>query len=284
MWKNNWLANLQEEARLRRERQERQKREGLLDEREHRREERETHTLRINIGLAVFAGLAALAALWQGYESHRATKEAQKNFETTREDAKQSAAQARQDALATINKQLDAQRELRDQAARSANAAESTAAISAQSFHVSERAYVSLTPLLGRPLETGKQTILSLLIENNGRTPALGLTATVCITSAPPNTPIQDVHALTLSGKVQKFSSSAVSLPPGKHFEQHPTTQNFLSQTEFDDLSNGNKVFYLFATASYEDIFGKTHHEEICGYLDRNLRQLDTCRELNKSE
>jgi hypothetical protein len=43
-------------------------------------------------------------------------------------------------------------------------------------------------------------------------------------------------------------------------------------------------VLYIFSAVTYRDIFGKLHHEQICGYLDRNLRQLDTCKELNKSD
>jgi len=74
MNRGNWLADLMEQARQKKEREQEQKRQTHLEEREHRREERETHTLRINIGLAIFAGLAAIAALWQGFESHRATK------------------------------------------------------------------------------------------------------------------------------------------------------------------------------------------------------------------
>jgi len=115
MNRGNRFADLMEQARKKKEREQEQKWQTHIEEREYRREERETHTLRINIGLAIFAGLAAIAALWQGFESHRATKEAQRNFETTREDAKESAAQARQDALDTINKQIEASRELRDQ-------------------------------------------------------------------------------------------------------------------------------------------------------------------------
>jgi hypothetical protein len=189
-----------------------------------------------------------------------------------------------QDALDTINKQLQASKDLTVQAERSAKAAESTAAISAQSVHVSQRAYVSLTPVLGRPLEVGKLTLLKVLIENNGRTPALGLSTTTCTTDAPPSTSIKDVQVLTLSGRVQQFTAAAVTLPPGKHFEQNETTGKPLTQDEFDDIRLRRKVLYLFSVATYKDIFGKLHHERICGRLDQNLAQLDSCRELNISD
>jgi hypothetical protein len=148
--RENWINQLLEERRRKQETAEIEKRQDAGDARETRREERETHNFRINLILCAFAALASGAAIWQGYESHKSRIDAQDDFKTTRKDAADSAAQARQDALDAIQKQLDASRELKEQAARSAAAAEALANTTTQSLHVSERAFVSITPILGR--------------------------------------------------------------------------------------------------------------------------------------
>jgi hypothetical protein len=280
----NWIAQIREDHRRKLELEENAKREAKIDERETRREERESHNLRLNKRLAIFAGLAALAAVWQGFESHRATKEAQRNFETTREDAKQSAAQARQDALDTINKQIEASRELRDQAARSANAAESTTTIAAQSFHVSERAYVYITPLLGRPVAARQQTLLAVALANGGHTPALKITAHTCLIASKYPETTKQAHERAFTPQGGGATAEPPSIPPGKNFEQHLDSRLPLTDTEFEELSQGKETMYLFSAVTYRDIFGKLHHEEICGFLDTNLKQFNTCNEFNKSD
>jgi hypothetical protein len=148
-----WLEQFMEEERQR-------QRVVSADAREERREHRETETVKINRGLllaalasSTVAILATAAALWQGYESHEARKDAQNNFETTRKDAAASAEQARQDTLGQFRQQLDAQRQLRDEAARSADAA-SAAALAAKIQAESSR---QQTGIMGKQMALAQQ-------------------------------------------------------------------------------------------------------------------------------
>jgi len=106
----------------------REDREADAAERERRRENIERRSL---IGAVVSAAAALLAGgltFLQVHYSRRDSEQAQRNFEITRKDAAESAAQARNDALDAINRQLEASKELKEQAQRSANAAESSVA------------------------------------------------------------------------------------------------------------------------------------------------------------
>jgi hypothetical protein len=68
-----------------------------------------------------------------------------------------------QASLDTQNKQLDAAKESESQAGRSANAAERSASVASQAMHVSERAYVGITPSLAKPPGGGRKDFNSWL-------------------------------------------------------------------------------------------------------------------------
>jgi hypothetical protein len=163
---------------------------------ERREAQREASKSRRDWTAILIALLAAAFTGWQGFEAHRAridaadaaktaVAQAQNNFNTTRQDAKDSAAQARQDALDSINKQLDASKGLKNEAARSAKAAEDTAKTAALQVEVAERPWIKIKPTLVTPLtfnspayagETARANI-QLVLENTGTTVALNVLA-----------------------------------------------------------------------------------------------------------
>ena len=51
-----------------------------------------------------------------------------------------------------------------------------------------------------------------------------------------------------------------------------------------DQLTNGETVLYVFANASYKDVFNQPHHTEICGFYQPKLNILGACAEYNKSD
>jgi len=185
---NEWYHRILEGQRQRREDEERKKREAALDERETRREGRETRLLLAAIASALIAVLAAAAAFWQGYESHEARKDAQRDFETTRKDATASAAQARQDALDTIQQQLAAQHELRDQTARSAKAAEASAATAARALTASQRPWLKMEVTSAGTLDIDDRGItmhIPVLLRNIGKSIATGIRTHAQLIPAP---------------------------------------------------------------------------------------------------
>jgi len=262
----------------------RERREAEEAERESRREKMELQSLLVAIISAATAFLALLLTYLQLYYSRCDAKQNQRNFEITRKDAADSAAQARQDALDAIAKQLQASKQLKEQAERTANAAESSVAVAAESFHVSERAYVYITPILRRPVAAGQQTLVTVALTNAGRTPALKTSVQTCLVSSESPETTKQAHERAFRPQGSASSAKPPAIPPGQHFEQHLDSRLPLTEDEARQLVEGKLVMYLFSEVSYRDIFGKAHHEEICGRLDTNLKQFNACIEFNKSD
>src|SRR5215467_10732930 len=167
-----------EEIRREREAKERHKRDAVTDAREGRREGRETTNVWI-AGTSAFVALVALALTFlQVRYSREDAKQAQDNFEATRKESAASADQARKDTLDQFKQQLETQHDLRDQAARSAKAAESSATTAAQTLRVSERAYIAINAsVIRQPAPNGIPPRFQLTFVNVGRTPAIKLQA-----------------------------------------------------------------------------------------------------------
>ena len=131
-----------------------------------------------------------------------------------------------------------------DQAARSANAAEASAATATQAFHVGERAYVSITPVLLKPFAVNEKSMIRVVVENGGRTPALDVTVHTCLLSS--NTPetIEQAHGRFLSNR-SGATAQPPPIPPAKHFEQTLEAPNPLTEEEPAALSKGTQTAYL---------------------------------------
>lgn len=138
MLRYNLIERFRAQLRASQEAKEQRERQKLEDARERRRENRETETVEINRDLrnaakssASAAYVSALIALLAVGVTVYQTWQSRSDAKTARTDALAAAAQARLDSQHQFDEQLHAQRQLRDEAARSATAA-SAAAFSAK--------------------------------------------------------------------------------------------------------------------------------------------------------
>ena len=186
----------------------------------------------------------------------------------------------------TLQMQLDAVRKSEAQAERSAKAGETSASTASRALHVSERAYVHMTPSLAKPPSAGEKLQYSVLIGNSGRTPALEMTAHIAGTMAPSSIPTDQVRATILkeAPPLHDQSESVGTLPAGQTATEHTDAPTALTQSDVDQITAGKILLYIFGTASYKDIFQQPHHTEICAFYEPASKTFGACHELNKSD
>ncbi len=244
--------------------------------RESRREWREYALMAAAVLAAAFAG-------WQGYEARRARISADHAAELARTDAKNAADQARKDSESALQVQADAAKRSEAQADRSAKAAEASAFTALQTLHVSERAYVYMKPSLLKPPSPGEKLQVSVVIGNSGRTPALEMYATFRATIAATSMSAEDVFEMRYTHKLQYQEGSLITLASGQTTEQRSDTR-VLPPPEFDQIVQGKSLIYVFAIASYKDIFNQPHHSEICATYHPTVNAFENCHVHNKSD
>jgi hypothetical protein len=271
---------------------------------EDRQEDRENQTLEINRGLlatsqasataanrsALIAVIAVLLMVYQAWQS-------QKNFETTRKEAADSAAQARQDALDTLHKQLEAQRELIRQVQRSANAAEASSKTSAETLRVSERAYVATTTTVLQQPAPGQQPRFNLSWTNVGHTTALQVWAYAHLIEVVPvpnglgqlnpmTVPVprslRQAHEMARSDW-SKSRVGTMTVDAGQTVHSDVLWRSYTAEG-INSLKAGKIRLYLFVRVTYDDIFGRPHEAESCSWLNTDFTGFAACEEdFNKS-
>jgi hypothetical protein len=261
--------DLIEQIRKRREQAAQRKRESRRD-------------LRDSLAIAI-AILAALFTGWQAYEAHEARVDADRAARTARQDAKDAADQARKASEKGLQVQLDAVRKAEVQAGRSAEAAESSASTASQALHVSERAYIYMTPSLRKPPSSGEKLQISVVIGNSGRTPALEMAVHCGAAFVPISTPVNEALERAFAAPAQKWQSVSV-LPSGGTSESPSDSPLALNQSDVEQLMADKMSLYVFATTTYKDVFKQPHHTEICTIYQPKLNAFMNCHEHNKSD
>jgi hypothetical protein len=258
--------------------------------RSRQRRERITFSLEIAVVLLILGEI--LLGLWQGHLQSRNFNEQQQvltNLQTSSAATAKtltSLQSATESMNAILQMQLDAAKKSAVQAERSANAGEASASTSSQALHVSERAYVNIISSLLKPPSAGEKLQYSVVLSNSGRTPALETIARLSGTVALSSMSVSEVHAMvTKAGLLLPSQSDSVgTLSPGPGAEQHTDSPITLTQPDFDQIIEGKALIYIFATASYKDIFGQPHHTEICAFYTPLSKSFATCHEFNKSD
>jgi cytoskeletal protein RodZ len=187
----------------------------------------------------------------------------------------------------TLQEQLDAVRRSEAQAERSAKAGETSASTASQALHVSERAYVHMRAHLTKSPAAGETPQISISIFNSGRTPAVQLTpnSRAIIHSGPPTPDLAvELARTTAFAGPSSMWQSVATLAAGQTEEVPITMPRALTQAEFDELIQGKAWLYIFAIASYKDVFQQVHNTEICSIYYPALKFLGDCHEHNKSD
>ncbi len=184
----------------------------------------------------------------------------------------------------TQQMQLEALKKSEAQAKRSAEAAEANASTASQSLHVSERAYVHMTPYLAKPPTVGEKIQCLVVITNPGHSPAFDMVATSVFAPVPASFSVQDAYNIAHAFPLEPQKVSVTTLASGQSMEQHADGPLALTQPQVDEITEGKTLIYLFATASYKDVFNQPHHTEICGFFQPASKSFGNCHEHNKSD
>jgi hypothetical protein len=163
-----------------------------------------------------------------------------------------------------LQMQLDAAKKSAAETARTAKAGEASASTASQALHVSERAYVHMTTSLAKPPATGEKLQPTVVVANVGRTPALDVATRFFFSPVPTSAPIKTAHYIAFASYPQGQRESVYTLASGQTATMQADSQGPLPQLTVDQITDGKELLYVFATASYKDVFNKPHHTETC--------------------
>jgi Tfp pilus assembly protein PilV len=271
-----------------------------LTERADYHERREQITLLLEIAVAVLILIEIGLAIWQGHlqsvnfkdeqqaqtknfnEQQQVLTTLQRNSETTANNLA-SLHTSIESTNTILQMQLDALKKSAAETARTAKAGEASASTASQALHVSERAYVHMTASLLKPPAAGERVHPIVVITNVGRTPALDVAALLFFSLVPASTPIKTARELE-STYPRRELQSVYTLPAGQTSIIQTDSESPYLQSMVDQMTNGEAVLYVFATASYKDVFNQPHHTEICGFYQPKLNTFGACAEYNKSD
>jgi hypothetical protein len=259
-----------------------------LTERADYQERQGSITFALEIVVVVLIGGEILLALWQGHLQSRNFDDQQQvltNLQTSSAATAKtltSLQSATESMNTTLQMQLDALKKSEAQAERSAKAGEASASTASQAMHVSERAYVHMTAFLLKPPTAGERVHPIVSVTNMGHTPALDVANIFFFSLVPASTPIKTARDIASALPQSGPAHSLFTLPSGQTSTMQTDSQSPYLQSMVDQLTNGETVLYLFASASYKDVFNQLHHTEICGFYQPKSNNFGACAEYNK--
>ncbi|HEV1993888.1 MAG TPA: hypothetical protein VGR03_06130 [Candidatus Acidoferrum sp.] len=261
-----------------------------LTERTRSRQRREQITFALEIVVVLLIGGEILLSLWGGHQQSQNFDKQQQILTNLQNSSAATAKtltslQSATESMNTIlQMQLDAAKKSEAQAERSAKAGEASASTASQALHVSQRAYVHITASLLKPPAAGERVHPIATIANVGRTPALDVGVLLFFSFAPVSTTTKTARDIASSYPQRGPTNSVFTLPSGQTSTMQTDSQAPYLQSMVDQMTNGEAVLYVFATASYKDVFNQPHHTEICGFYQPKLNIFGACTEYNKSD
>jgi hypothetical protein len=258
-----------------------------------RNEELAQRDFKMEVGVMVLIGfeiVLSVVGLWMGYQQGKVLDKqtsALTHMDTSTAataSAMTSLQRATESMNTTLQMQLDALKKSAAETARNAKAGEASASTASQALHVSERAYVHMTASLLKPPAAGDRVHPIVAIANVGHTPALDVATLSFFSIVPASTPIKTARDIASALPQTGPTHSLFTLPAGQTSTMQTDSQSPYLQSMVDQLTNGEAVLYLFATASYKDAFNQSHHTEICGFYQPKLNNFGACAEYNKSD
>jgi hypothetical protein len=260
-----------------------------LKERATSRQRRESITFALEVVVVVLIGGEILLALWQEHLQSLNFNDQQQVLTNLQNSSAETAKtltsvrSATESMNAILQLQLDALKKSAAETARTAKAGEASASTASQALHISERAYVHMTPYLRKPPSSGEKLQISVLVGNAGRTSALDLEVHCSATLVPSSTPFNEAFQSALAVPSHTLASVTV-LQSGQTTEAPADSPHELSQTDVEQLTGDKMSLYLFATATYKDVFQQAHHTEICVFYLPKSNTFMNCHDHNKSD
>ena len=161
-------------------------------------------------------------------------------------------------------------------------AGKQTAAVERQ-MRQEQRAWVGIIDLTDIKVRVGEYPSFTVVVVNNGKTPAL------------------HVHAETTARSIPQWQKIAFEYPPRVGVQSdtaiQPNAQVFLkdvgaaaygdqkiTQLQFDAGRSGKMIAYIYGRMDYLDIFQTLHHTTFCAVLMPDLRSYAWCDQYNNAD
>jgi hypothetical protein len=224
--------------------------------------------------------LSAAFSAWQAYEASETRRDSVVVVRQAREDAREAMQEQRRDEeiRAAENKkinekQLEMARAAVEQANRSAKAAELTASTSTRSLQISERAYLSIEVPQDIELKAENDYRISIEYHNNGKTPAASVFTYAAVVSGPNQSLAQWLYA-NLPNPAPSLSEVG-----GGGILANVLIGSPMGEERLAALKKGPERLFLFAEASYVDIFGDKRRVTGCWYYAFRTTHWEHCPE-----
>jgi hypothetical protein len=260
-----------------------------LTERADYQERRERITLLLEIVVVLLILGEIVLALRQEHLQSLNFKEQQQGLTTLQQSSQTTADNltslhtAIESTNTILQMQLDALKKSAAETARTAKAGEASASTASQALHVSERAYVYMTPSLRKPPSSGEKIQISIIVGNAGRTSALELEVHYAVAFVPSSMPLNEALASAVAAPSQTPASVTV-LQSGQTTEAPSESPRELDQSALEQLTGGKMSLYVFGSTTYRDVFQQPHRTEICAVYVPKSNAFLNCHEHNKSD
>jgi hypothetical protein len=168
---------------------------------------------------------------------------------------------------------------------RSAAATEANAVTSAQTLHMSERAYLAATVSMPTPPKAGDKIHVIVSIANAGKGLAIDVVTGSRLVIVPKDTTPENALAFAISTMpAPQSAASKTPIVAGQQTQQILDSPRPLTEDEVKNIENQNNVIYTFVDATYKDLFGRAHRFQLCSFYYPPTKQTASCSTLNKAD
>jgi hypothetical protein len=186
-------------------------------------------------------------------------------------------------ATADILASLKSTTEIMNEAVKRGTAAtEANAATSAQTLHMSERAYLACAVSMPTPPKAGDKVHVVATITNAGKGLAIDVVTTTKLVSVSKAAPVETAYASVTALPGQTRSKQP--LAAGQQIQQVLDSPRDLTDDDVAKVTDQEQVIYAFVDATYRDLFGRQHSTQMCAFYYPPTKQMAGCSTMNKAD
>ena len=222
--------------------------------------------------------------LWEIHMGYRQEQQQAQNFQKQQAVLTNlgTSSQATASNLTSLKTTTEA---MNESVKRSAAATEANAATSAQTLHMSERAYLAVTVSMPTPPKAGDKIHAIVTISNAGKGLAIDVVTSSRSMATPKGTPPEAALASAIATMpTTQYAPSKSPLAAGQQIQQVMDSPLVLTEDGVTKIENQSEVIYAFVDAKYKDLFGRQHRTEACAFYYPPTKQMVNCSTLNKAD
>jgi len=151
--------------------------------------------------------------------------------------------------------------------------------ITSAQFRLDQRAWLGITTNIKGVVEVGKPIFVSVGLKNTGKTPAKNITNTLRCGIINKNAPFVFPEKEDAPGIKSKSL-----LSPQQEASMDGTAKGDNALGDWADVVSGVRIFYIYGTVNYDDIFEKPHWLIFCLYYDSSEKSYKAYSEHNDTD